>query len=382
MEVTRRFVGVSPHAPPQPGQRARWGCAGQAVHVDFLGHPRDHLPHFLRGSLNQNVMRNAAANDFSLLIIQLDFEFRRPPRRLGKFCLELFQPIVHDRSFEKTCFTRTPQLPHLLKKRRFPLLTFFTEPKTNKRRNSLVALLRNLPGKDTFIALTEIAKAHPDPSYRPWFELHAKTQAEVDADISPWSPEQFCEFANRLERTPANHRELAELARMRLLDLKDDLENGDSSIAEILRNVDLETSMRKFIGRELRAQAFGRYNIPQEEELADAKKPDLRFHGVGFDGPVPCELKLADKWTGASLFERLENQLCGDYLRDKASTHGIFLLVHRGKKKAWTVPGTGKRVDFLGLVELLRKCWQDIALNYPGIDQIEVIGIDLTQRSR
>ena len=34
----------------------------------------------------------------------------------------------------------------------------------------------------------------------------------------------------------------------------------------------------------------------------------------GFDGRVPTELKLADKWSGPDLFERLENELAGDYL--------------------------------------------------------------------
>ncbi len=125
-----------------------------------------------------------------------------------------------------------------------------------------------------------------------------------------------------LERTPGNHRELAELAILRLLDLKDDLEHGDSSIASILKTVTQETEIRKYIGRELREKALERYSIPQEEELADAKRPDLRFHGVGFDAPVPVELKLADKWTGPALFERLENQLCADYLRDNRSSRG------------------------------------------------------------
>ena len=55
--------------------------------------------------------------------------------------------------------------------------------------------------------------------------------------------------------------------------------------------------------------------MPQEEELADAKRPDLRFLGIAFDAPVPVELKLADNWSGPKLFERLEAQLCGDYPR-------------------------------------------------------------------
>ena len=232
------------------------------------------------------------------------------------------------------------------------------------------------------MALIDIANKHPDDAVRPWMMLHAKTRAEQDGDNEAWSPSQVRDFYEKLERTPSNHRELAELAILRLLDLKDDLEHGDSSIASLLqRGATQETEMRKFIGWQLREKAFGRYSIPQEEELADAKKPDLRFHGVSFDGPVPVELKLADNWTGPQLFERLENQLCGDYLRDNRSGRGVFVLVYRGGKPHWEVPGSGIRVDFEGLTSALQEHWTQISPKFSNVDDIKVIGIDLTKRS-
>jgi len=248
-------------------------------------------------------------------------------------------------------------------------------------RDNLFNLLNQIPGKEAFLALQEISRVHPEESARSWFVLHAKSNAERDADIGSWAPSQVREFQDSLERTPANHRELAELATMRLLDLKDDLENGDSSIAQILQKVTKEPDMRKYIGRELREKAYGRYSIPQEEELADAKQPDLRFLGGGFDGPVPVELKLADNWAGPTLFERLENQLCGDYLRDNRSNRGLFILVYRGEKKGWDVPGSVNRVEFSGLASALQAHWEQISSRFPGIDDITVMGIDLTKRS-
>lgn len=248
-------------------------------------------------------------------------------------------------------------------------------------RDGLFNLLDQIPGKESFLALDGIAKVHPEETSRPWILLRAKTKAEQDGDIESWSPSQVRDFHEKLERTPSNHRELAELAVLRFLDLKDDLEHGDSSVAGILQNVTQETDMRKYIGRELREKAFGRYSIPQEEEFADAKKPDMRFHGVGFDGPVPVELKLADKWTGPALFERLENQLCGDYLRDNRSSRGIFVLVYRGEKAGWDVPGSDNRADFAGLTVALQDHWRQISPRFPNIDDIKVIGIDLTKRS-
>lgn len=248
-------------------------------------------------------------------------------------------------------------------------------------RDNLFNLLNKIPGKKSFLALNDIAKLHPEEVSRPWILLHAKIKAEQDGDIEPWSPSQVRDFQDRQERTPSNHGELAELAILRLLDLKDDLEQGDSSIAGILRTVTQETEMRKYIGKELRDKAFGRYSIPQEEELADAKKPDLRFHGVVFDGPVPAELKLADNWSGPKLFERLENQLCGDYLRDNRSNRGIFVLVYRGDQGGWDVPDSDNRVDFAGLITALQDHWWKISTKFSNVDDITVIGIDLTKRS-
>jgi hypothetical protein len=92
-------------------------------------------------------------------------------------------------------------------------------------------------------------------------------------------------------------------------------------------------------------------------------------------------LKLAGKWTGSALFERLENQLCGDYLRDNRSSYGFFVLVHQGSgRNSWKVPNTRLTVNFSELVLALSQHWTQILPSYPNIDDIEVIGIDLTQR--
>lgn len=248
-------------------------------------------------------------------------------------------------------------------------------------RDHLLTLLSQIPGKESFMALMDIAERHPDRSMRPWIIQRATTRAELDGDIQPWSPAQVCDFHRTLNRTPSNHQELADLAVFRLMDLKDDLEEGDNSIASIVKSVEDETELRNFIGRELREKASGRYSIPQEEELADAKRTDLRFLGVGFDGPVPVELKLADNWTGPQLFERLENQLCGDYLRDNRSRRGVFLIVCRGEKHGWDLPNLDIRVDFAGLISALQAHWVRIAPNFLNIDDITVIGIDLLKRS-
>lgn len=249
-------------------------------------------------------------------------------------------------------------------------------------RNKLFDALNRLSGKATFLAMQEISEAHPDAGSRGWLTRLTRQKAEQEADFKPWTPTQVHDFDVTLNRTPKNHHELAELAVLRLLDLKDDFENGDNSIAGILRDVSDETLMRNYFGRELREKSFGRYNIPQEEELADAKRPDLRFLGTGFQGPVPVELKLADNWTGPVLFERFENQLAGDYLRDIHSGRGIFALVYRGETQHWKHPVTGKLLNFDELIAALQVHWETLSPKFPGVDNVTVIGIDLTKRAK
>ena len=246
-------------------------------------------------------------------------------------------------------------------------------------RDNLFNSLKQLPGKESLLAIKEIAGLHYNKETPAWMKRIMKNKAEQDSDKGPWLLEQVKEFNDRMERTPNNHEELAELAVSRLLDLKYELEEGDSSLADILHNVKQERKIRKFIGRDLRDKAFDRYSIPQEEELADSRRPDLRFHGKNFDGPVPVELKLAEKWSGSQLFERLENQLCGDYLRDNRSSRGIFLLLYSGGRSYWVLPDND-RVDFPGLIKALDKHWSQNSSQFPEVEDISVIGIDLTCR--
>ncbi|WP_441256241.1 hypothetical protein AB7Z32_12040 [Bradyrhizobium sp. 482_C4_N1_1] len=246
-------------------------------------------------------------------------------------------------------------------------------------RNALFNELKQIPGKEAFVALSEIATQHPKADSRPWLTSFARGKAEQDADLAPWLPAQVRDFHQHLDRTPTNHRELADLAMMRLLDLRDDLENGDDSVATILQRVEEEPEMRNYLAHELREKARGRYTITQEEELADAKRPDLRFHGAGFDAPVPSELKLAERWTGPQLFERLEVQLSGDYLRDNRSARGIFVLVNRTKGRQWQLP-SGERVNFDKLLKALRDQWNSVADKHPHVEELTFVGIDLSKR--
>ncbi len=248
-------------------------------------------------------------------------------------------------------------------------------------RERLVGILKGIPGKEAFLALRAISDSHPEPKSRPWFALQAKAKAEADSERPAWSAEQVNEFDKVFERTPANHRELFDLAVLRLQDLQHELEDGDASTASVLIKAELETVVRNYISAWCSNNSQGRYVIAQEDELPDAKRPDLRWQSHSFKGPVPTELKIADNWSGPQIFERLEAQLAGDYLRDNASSRGIYLLIWRGVQKNWQLPN-GELGNFGELVAALQDHWTTVAAAHSGVEEIKVIGIDLTKRAK
>lgn len=240
--------------------------------------------------------------------------------------------------------------------------------------------LSDIQGEKAYEALVSIAQEEPSVRTKDWLFSRAVARAQDDSDI-PWSVDAANEFAVELERTPNNPDELFEVAKNRLMDLKYNYEDGDTSPWKVLIRVDNEPELRNYLANELKKTAFARYSIAQEDELANAQRTDIRFELANIPGIVPVELKIAHKWTGPQLFEKLKDQLCGDYLRDKHSTNGIYLLVHRGEQNTWQHPDSNKLLPFGELISALQCYANGIVASCPEISNIEVIGIDLIKRS-
>lgn len=251
-------------------------------------------------------------------------------------------------------------------------------------RDHIYEALRDIPGKEAFDALMEIAQTAPTEDEKAWRTRQAVMRAQSDAD-TPWKVRKVNEFASKLECTPSNGRELFDLAVSRLLDLKHDYEDGDFSPVEIIIETKDETKLRNYLAGELQKLSQGRYSISQEDEMPNKQRTDIRFMHTGIQGMVPVELKIADNnWSGPKLFEKLRDQLCGDYLRDEGNRNGIFLLVSRGTQQNWEAPARG-RVNFEELVKALQKyslelLATDDEFKAAAIENIQVIGIDLKKR--
>jgi len=250
-------------------------------------------------------------------------------------------------------------------------------------RDRLFNLLSEIPGKACYSVIKQLIHEHPEPDYRPWMAKQAYKRAEEDGDLEPWTAEQVSAFDKLQTINPATHRQLFDLAVYRLHDLKSWLERGNDSPWQTWQLASGETEMRTLIAGWLNQKCRDQYTTAQEPELANSQRMDIWLHNTKVHSPVPIELKLLDKsWSGPKLCERLRNQLVGDYLREESAGCGVMLLVWQGinTEKRWRI--SGRIVGLSELANALKLYWQSIAGEFTGVEEVDVIVIDLAIRKK
>lgn len=249
-------------------------------------------------------------------------------------------------------------------------------------RSKLFTWLSEIPGKEAYVALSDLVRSHPDPRYRPWMTKQAYKRAELDGDLEAWTSEQVSEFGSSLTRTPATLNQLFDLTLDRMHDLKTWLEQGNDSPYRTWQRAKDEPEMRKLVTGWLNQNWQNSFTTAQEPELANSQRVDIWLQNPSVKSPIPVELKLLDKgWTGPKLCERLRNQLVGDYLREASEGLGLMLLVWQGSKpeRRWRI--NGALVGVSGLCDALKDYWLSISDSFPRVADIEIVVIDLTLRA-
>ena len=165
-----------------------------------------------------------------------------------------------------------------------------------------------------------------------------------------------------------------------LEELRDNLENGDFSNASLLA-LGNEAEAQLWFADRLREKGRGVFTVDREEIVIRGNKPDIRVRSVEGDGMVSVEMKIADNWSFRQLQDALETQL-PQYLRDPKARHGILLLIYKGSKKQGWEPPSNASANFAELTDSLSNQAKELAGKMGGIDDIRVIGIDLSQAEK
>jgi hypothetical protein len=224
--------------------------------------------------------------------------------------------------------------------------------------------------------LRELSDDSAMSEVRDWIVNLLDQRLEREADLSPWLPRDLRDFAQKHEVDPKTDSELFAIACKRISELKLDVEKSANSLRDELSRDAKELHLRRWLARKLNERANHRYNVPQEPEIDLQQRPDLQFLRPGVP-PVSIEVKLADLgWSINDLFERLENQLVGQYLRDHKSRHGIYVIGTLGRQHNWKHPQTGQLLDFNQVIGLVSARANEIVEGNPKIGNLFVVGID------
>lgn len=211
---------------------------------------------------------------------------------------------------------------------------------------------------------------------RDWIKNLLDRRARELADITAWSPGDIRQFADSYEHDPATDRDLYRIIKNRLVDIKYDVEESDNSLREEVAKDADEYALRRFLARKLEERAKDRYTIPQEEEIDQEKRPDLRAENPKTN-PVSIELKWGDKWTVKELTVGLEEQLVGQYMRAHDSRFGIYVVGTQMRKVNWIGPN-GEKFGFAELIENLASLADEAQKKNNGIKGLKVIGVDFS----
>jgi len=247
-------------------------------------------------------------------------------------------------------------------------------------RNSLFVRLANSKSPDAGKYLQALSSDPCFSTMRDYIlHLHDKW-LEKQSELVAWEPSDIRVFAKEYEIDPKTDTDLFKILTSRLGDIKHDVEKADTSIRQDLHQDDDEIRLRKWFANQLNTRSRRRYVVPQEEEIDQRQRPDLRIENPKVKGPVSIEIKWVDKWSIAQLYDGLENQLVAQYLHDANARYGVYLLGYIGRQGFWINPDDKQHMNFDEVVQLLEKRAKSLAEACPDIQMVIVIGIDFRSR--
>ena len=251
--------------------------------------------------------------------------------------------------------------------------------KAERARSTLLQRLCNTPAPEARRALLDVVEEDEFAGQRDRLRLVARQRAAADAEFKPFESKAVVALGERYEVSPNDGSGLFALVMDRLEDLSHDLAHHDLSDRRLLLRIDDESEMQRTLSWRLDERAKDAYRAIREEEVADAKRPDIRLATVGrVDHRVVIEVKIVDKWTFAELAKALHEQLAGRYLRHEKCTGGCLLLTYHGRKQYWERAKGENRLSFRDLVDVLDEKARALEREHQDRIRLKVFGLDLT----
>ena len=244
-------------------------------------------------------------------------------------------------------------------------------------RSSIPNVLVQVRGAVAHRALVQLMEAEAVPSTKLWLAAQVTEHAALEAlQSSQVEPRDLRDIGSPFVTAPKNEVQLFVQVMARLEEVRKGTEEGPFSDRDLFGPGMRETHLQSWLAARLRETQNRRFTVTREEQVDDDKKPDIQLGCP--QGKVCVEIKPLYRGCGYSansLTDTLRTQVVEQYLRGYNSAHGILVLF-RLDDKAWDIPEGAKRQPFSALVEYLQAQANIIKVDSPGVDALQVIGIN------
>lgn len=228
-------------------------------------------------------------------------------------------------------------------------------------RDSILDRLRDQPGKEALLALRDLVTAQPG---REWLSGMVRGKAEREGDIEPFGPQELVYLGEHFERRPGSARQLGDTARLRLYQLKEAAE-AKRSLDPSVRDIANTAAVRKLVQGRLAEQSDNAYSL----STATGPRSPLVLAGVGYSASQPLVAVTSEDVPGTTWIDALD--------RGNSSRRGVLAVVHMARSKRWRLPWSWQPT-LEESVAAAQAQWAAREREVPTLDDVEVIGIDLT----
>src|SRR5882724_10748229 len=149
--------------------------------------------------------------------------------------------------------------------------------RAERARDGLFRQLCNVPGPATIEAIRRIGSIPGIPIRPDTIEALYRERAAADSEETPWPPGTAYMLEHAAETPPHTAEELQAMGVSRLADLAHDLRHGDFTLGTLIKRLESENEVQRWVASELRNRQGQAYSLEREPHVADEKEPDIRL---------------------------------------------------------------------------------------------------------
>lgn len=249
---------------------------------------------------------------------------------------------------------------------------------------------------DALTTLTELADNPDFYNSRDFIlqQIDEWRQKQAARAWKPISPEGVIDYLEQGKRPLRNQKEFFELAEEILIDIGNDLRNGQSDIKALLWDglkPRKESDVQRVVKEKVAHHRLLRHVIDNREvEISDAKRPDIKLDTVFKNGKKAAIYIEIKRQMHRDLFTSIEKQLVDQYLTQQDIKYGFYFVTWYGSEsKFWKngTPLTKRRsycnspINSAAELEIcLQKIADDLVAHSDSVGGIKVVVADVSRK--